>query len=285
MYVEFLVVFMPVFFLFLGMIQVSMMFSAKLVVQHAADAAARSAIVVIPDDPGHYGGVDKSPKNQIDFADSSADSGGIIDRGLGFVESLGTGMSVTRRFSTKGGPRLNAIRLAAYKPLMAVAPSPSQVVSAGGAPSVRQAIGGAGARFAGGILYNLTAVAVTFPTAPEATGVQTEGTQSFPVSRTSPANLTARVTYLFHCAVPGAARLMCYNPLQLGSRDPEAFHELDAAMFPGAIAGYGALRGCFYPMRAESTLLYQGADYQFRSEDSSAPAAGSPGSGSGGIGG
>ena len=54
--VEFLIVFMPVFLLFLGVIQSGLLFVARVVVQHAATNTARAAAVVIGDDPGRYDG-------------------------------------------------------------------------------------------------------------------------------------------------------------------------------------------------------------------------------------
>ncbi len=47
-YVEFLVAFIPFFVMVLGMIQEALMYSAHLIVQHAAASAARSAMVVFP---------------------------------------------------------------------------------------------------------------------------------------------------------------------------------------------------------------------------------------------
>lgn len=55
MHVEFLIVLFPVLLTFLFLVQLSHAFMAKLAVQHAANAAARSAIVVLAeeqDDPG-----------------------------------------------------------------------------------------------------------------------------------------------------------------------------------------------------------------------------------------
>lgn len=54
-YVEFLIVLMPVFVLFLGLLQLSLLFSAKLLVEHAATEGARAAAVVFGDDPRSYG--------------------------------------------------------------------------------------------------------------------------------------------------------------------------------------------------------------------------------------
>lgn len=54
-YVEFLVAFLPLFVFFECLVQLSGMFTAKLVVQHAAVTATRAAVVVLHDDPSHYG--------------------------------------------------------------------------------------------------------------------------------------------------------------------------------------------------------------------------------------
>jgi len=54
-YVEFLIAFMPVFVFFLCLLQLSLLFSAKLVVAHGATQGARTAAVVFGDEPGPYG--------------------------------------------------------------------------------------------------------------------------------------------------------------------------------------------------------------------------------------
>jgi Flp pilus assembly protein TadG len=53
---EFLVAFVPVLVLFLGVLQLALLAVAQLAVQHAAIAGARSASVVLDDDPAAYGG-------------------------------------------------------------------------------------------------------------------------------------------------------------------------------------------------------------------------------------
>jgi hypothetical protein len=55
-FVEFLIAFMPVYVFFLCLIQLSLLFSVKLVTEHAAVNAARAAAVVIGDEPRRYGG-------------------------------------------------------------------------------------------------------------------------------------------------------------------------------------------------------------------------------------
>jgi hypothetical protein len=52
--VEFLIALLPVLLLFLSVLQLAVLGAAKLVVQHAAVAGARSACVVLDDDPARY---------------------------------------------------------------------------------------------------------------------------------------------------------------------------------------------------------------------------------------
>jgi hypothetical protein len=55
-YVEFVVAVMPVLTAFLCVVQLTDLFAAKLIVQHAAYRAARAGAVVFPDNPSHYEG-------------------------------------------------------------------------------------------------------------------------------------------------------------------------------------------------------------------------------------
>jgi hypothetical protein len=50
-YVEFLIAFMPVFVFFLCLLQLALLFSAKLLVEHSATEGARAAAVVFGDEP------------------------------------------------------------------------------------------------------------------------------------------------------------------------------------------------------------------------------------------
>jgi hypothetical protein len=67
-YVEFLIAFMPVFVLFLSLVQLVLIEMANLVAKHAAVTAARAAMVVLPDDPAHYGGaaVERAEGQRLD---------------------------------------------------------------------------------------------------------------------------------------------------------------------------------------------------------------------------
>jgi len=53
-FVEFLIAFFPVYVFFLCLIQLTLLFSSRLVTEHAAVHAARAAAVIIGDDPGRY---------------------------------------------------------------------------------------------------------------------------------------------------------------------------------------------------------------------------------------
>jgi len=54
-FVEFLIVFLPVFTFFLCLVQLGLLFAVRLVTEHAATNGARAAAVVIGDDPARYG--------------------------------------------------------------------------------------------------------------------------------------------------------------------------------------------------------------------------------------
>ncbi len=60
MYVEFLIAFLPVFTFFLCLVQLSLLFTVKVVTEHAAVNAARAAAVVIGDDPKTYSNEQKN---------------------------------------------------------------------------------------------------------------------------------------------------------------------------------------------------------------------------------
>ncbi len=65
-YVEFLIAFMPVFVFFLCLLQLALLFSAKLVVEHAAVTGSRSAAVVFGDEPGPYHEATAQPNTMSD---------------------------------------------------------------------------------------------------------------------------------------------------------------------------------------------------------------------------
>jgi Flp pilus assembly protein TadG len=62
-FVEHLIAYLPIMFFFMATWQLVEMCAAHLVLQRAASAAGRAAIVVLPDDPAYYGDV---PKDTFD---------------------------------------------------------------------------------------------------------------------------------------------------------------------------------------------------------------------------
>lgn len=152
----------------------------------------------------------------------------------------------------RGESRIKQIRTAAYMPLLAVSPNSAddglQFFQGRGADVTRlwaksdtlsSAIGGTGAdRIVGAFLYNLGAVAVTFPTAP--------GSDQFMQGGYDPGEpVTVRVSYLFRCKVPLVSLLLCdsgwslysgealadpavwWEARKLGAKVPRSFSEID----------------------------------------------------------
>jgi hypothetical protein len=64
-YLEFLIAFMPFFIFFLCLWQLSILFYAKLVVDHAAFSAARAAAVVVAECPQNVGDTDPNTVNKL----------------------------------------------------------------------------------------------------------------------------------------------------------------------------------------------------------------------------
>ena len=62
-YVEFLIAFLPTFILYLGVTEIALLYTSKLLVTRAATVAARAAVVVLPDDVRYY--EDGTEQNKI----------------------------------------------------------------------------------------------------------------------------------------------------------------------------------------------------------------------------
>lgn len=216
-YVEFLITFIPVFIMFLGMVQMALMFAGGLAVQRAASAAARAAMVVLDDDPQYYDGEERMTIDGSGGGGASPDEmilEFLVERGLGGGDDGGG-----------GGPpdvdsaRLRAIRSAASIPLMAVSPTPGAIIQSSSEESLASAIGSPNSvmhmpasRAAFALLYNRAAMVVSFPDGPGSDGYETEW-EGGEISDGVPTQARVRVTYLFHCGVPLANRLMCSDAL------------------------------------------------------------------------
>ena len=205
-YAEFLIAFPLVLILFLCLVQLSLMYVGKLAVRHAANRAARAAVVVLPDHPRYYDG---EAINQIDYDGSGSDSG--AEGGFAGMGAIPGGSVV----AGSGSSRLRAIRSAAYIPLTPLSPSLDAVL---GEQSVASAFDrGAADIAAGALTYNRGAVSVTFPSEPAGM----EFRESFEPRE----QVTTRVTYLYHCGVPIVNRFMCHSFLGLMSGAPDVLLE------------------------------------------------------------
>jgi len=240
-FLEFLIAFVPLWTFFLCVVQLALITHANLMVKHSADSAARSAIVVLPDDPNEYGG---EPELSVDRNRVSASD---ITRALGRVGSALRNRpstdSLVSAFSEAtlanlGRSRLNTIRLAAHIPLMPLAP-----VNVGHdpQPSIAKTIGGE-RKLISALYYQPFALAVTFP------GLQ-DGVANGP-------EITVRVTYAYQCTVPLARRILCQAFGELEARE-----ELGQAFFPFAQSFVG---GRFRGLQHETTLMIHDAPYQYR---------------------
>ena len=238
-YVEFLLVFLPVFLLFLCILELGFLYTGRLVAQHAATRAARAAVVILDDDPAFYGG---EARNRVDPNGTTTNPSAVE----AFLDGSGYGSGAS---APRGAARFRDIRSAASIPFLAVAPSAAQLNDD---DSVRNAIGlGPDRAMSGAQRYNEAALAVTFPTAP--------GANSFRTTFTEDEVITVRVTYLMHCSVPLVPVLMCDEPSGLDLQAEES-----SQMDLGYLASIANPR--FQVVRAETTLRNQWANYLYPSE-------------------
>lgn len=239
-FLEFLIAFVPIWTFSLCLFQFAMISQADLLVRHAADAAARSASVVLPDDPGEYGGEPTMSvgRNRVTV--------GALVAALGRASSVlrtPSSDSLASAFSDRvlgnlGRSRLNTIRLAAHIPLMPLTPIN---VGRDPRPSLRKALGGARSLF-NALYYQPFAVAVTFP-----------GEQN---GRVDGPEVTVRVTYAYQCTVPLARRILCRSFGALGGAGEWKQSFLSIAQ---TVVG-----GRFRRLEHEATLMVHAAPYEYR---------------------
>lgn len=250
---EMLLCLTPVMLMFMATIQASLLSVAHLVVRHAAQRGARTASVVLEEDPKYFG---DSPRGRLHLA--SAASGESSRRLPTVAETGGSFTDMLRTLTDREPSRINAIRTAVYLPTALIGPALDRPM--GDASSVSAAIDHhALSRFAGGVLYNLAATAVTFPQAPNSD--KPHKSDYGPTD-----NVTVRVTHLFKCEVPIAAALICDRQyaLHLLPRERKAMSELKEVEMPalGTLLKFDS--GRFATLRAEATLPIHGARYYAR---------------------
>ncbi|MEM9731395.1 MAG: TadE family protein, partial [Myxococcota bacterium] len=235
-FVEFLLAIIPLWVLFLCLVQWALVAQANLLVKHAADVAARSASVVLPDDPERYGG---EPQMSVARGSVELDT---LGRDLSLLASAVVDDSQPNVSSSSrihvGRSRLNTIRWAANVRLVPLAPVSTGL--AGSNPTVRSSLPSPRSPL-GALIHLPYSAAVTFPG------------QS--VDSISGEEVTVRVTYAFRCQVPLARRLLCSR-----FPDPET-SDLDESFAPflRILAG-----GYYKAIRRETTSLIQRAPYQYR---------------------
>ncbi len=275
-YVEFLLVFFPLFVLFLVIMQWALLGATNLGVRHSASAAVRSAIVVLPDDPAFYEGQEK---NQIPVTSSCSEGFvGKLHKLLGKL-NVDSG-AIPDDGKCPGGPRMAVIRFAAIMRILPFSPNPASI-----APEAFSGfISGLGVAgwMAGAAAYSYGATRVTFPSSP--------GADTFKSSWQDKEDVTVRVTYLAHCGIPIARFLMCdrSESLLLGvdvdifkrnagniqaasGRIKDARGQLSSSAqglgSPALFLGLMASGEFFQVMSAEATLPLNSASYAYAGEE------------------
>ena len=73
-YVEFLIAFLPLFVMFMSLVQLAFVVVANIATKNAAVAAVRAAVVVLPDDPAFYDGeaVNKTSEHRKQAIEAAA---------------------------------------------------------------------------------------------------------------------------------------------------------------------------------------------------------------------
>ena len=206
-YAEFLIAFPIMLMTFLTILQLSMIYAAKLGTRSAAVRAGRAAVVVIPDDPARYGGEQPYRVNQVGGGGGGGGGGGA----LGSVMSFLTG---------RGSTRMKNIRAAAAFPLAGFAPRAGSI---GDELSLADTYKREGfADFAYAALYQVGSTSVTFPRAPgDMTFLQNFGGNPRQM-------LTTRVSYFYQCSMPIVTRDpwdMCHGALDMVMAAPSAIIE------------------------------------------------------------
>jgi hypothetical protein len=255
-YVEFLLAFFPLFLLFLALCQLALVGAAEAMVRHSAYAAARSAIVVLEDEPERFDGAARGslsegrPKRVRNVEHVTAKLG--IERTPRTDDSRARGSILDFLFS-QNGARMVPIETAAFLPLLPLAPNERNVVDSAG--SISSALGNSSARQLGfAVLYTKAAALVTLHDSEVG-----ESPAKQPIPPDAP--VTTRVTYLFHCTIPVVRSLLC-RPL--GSIAKQGL--LGMALVQQT-EGFFRADARFKVLSATATLPNQGAGYLSEDEE------------------
>jgi hypothetical protein len=251
-----LLAFLPLFFIFLALCQVALLVAGRLVVSHAAFAGARSAIVVLDDDPALYDGAPR----------------GVLSDGKGAASQSVWG-AIARPLASEGakapqhGVRMLAIRSTAMRPLLAIAPSADAFFGGRDASIGKSLRRDKPALNAFGYAYTEAAAVVTVHDSHASSALASE-----PIFNNAP--VTVRVTYLQLCAIPLVRSLICSslatlletpNPgAQSGGKARSTWGQrFELAGMPGWLASAAGAGSRFMVFEAEATLPNQGARYEY----------------------
>jgi hypothetical protein len=250
--VETLIAFIPLFMLFLGIVQYALLSAAQLVVRHAAVAGVRSASVVLDDDPAYYDGAAR-----LSIVGGRAGGASVLAGLALFMLSEVPGApdvpdGLAEIIGRTTAPRMKPIRTAVYAKLAAIVPAQA-LASFGESPgvSVLDTLGTAPAlRLVQAPLYLPVTTAITFPRSPGAAElfegiVEPEGA------------LTLRVTHLTTCTVPLVSAIMCQRFI---ANPHDELRLAPAAPFQEWLAKRGVR---VKRLQAEATMPLQRARYTY----------------------
>jgi hypothetical protein len=269
-YVEFLLSFPPLFLLFMAICQLSLVATAELVVQHSATRAARSAIVVLEEDPQRYGGALRGQLSQ-GGAQQEQDFSDLL-MGFGLLDSLPpdrrnfiqrTIDSFKTAAMPQQGARMRPIRNAAYLGLISLAPSSFDATSDRSLASALRS--DFAEQLIQSLAYTRAASVVTIQQGPGSAALVAE-----PVGRDAP--VTVRVTYFYRCSVPIVRSLVCRSLQRLLDGGDQQSNDRAAQKWEGLKYRYQlaetpgrlddlAKNAFFRVLEAEATLPNQGAAY------------------------
>lgn len=268
--VETLIAFVPLFTLFLGIVQYTLLAAAQLVVRHAAVAGVRSASVVLDDDPAFYDGAQELSITEGQARDATSDLGAVARLALTELPAAPELPAGTTPDASSGyGARMAPIRDAVYAKLGAIVPARA-FASLGGdyGVSVLHGLGTTPAlRLVQASQYLPITTAITFPRAP--------GDAELFDDRVEPAGLlTVRVTHAATCTVPLVSAVMCRTLASIlsSSTDTTAAEELRRAPAADyqAQESFAGVRATL--LQGEASMPLQSAPYAYASQ----PAEDSP---------
>lgn len=265
-YVEFLLAFLPVFILFLGICQLALIASARLIVQHAALSAVRSAIVVLEESPDDFGGVERGWVSKGQPGEATGVERVIAALGLGSVtgsSSNGSGVSII----PQQGARMAPIRTSAYIPLLALAPRANEITAPRDGSIASSLPGGFARRIAFASEYTRSASVVTVHAQ--------AGSDNLPAEPIDPKGaVTVRVTYLYPCSIPVVRVLTCKTVhsllgaqgktvygLSVGAGNSHLRKRFELSEARGELEQLVAPDARFVVLTGEATLPNQGAAY------------------------